>query len=408
MASKLLLLIMSLFVLFNFPLVGSVETSAVVWSRTYGGVDSDRVNTIIQAIDGGYALAGATQSFDNSSNQIWLIKTDSLGNMQWNKTYGTGLASSLVQTSDGGYIIGGYNSEGARLIKTNAEGNIEWTKNYGGGESVYTMVQTSDGGYAMAGSTDFDAAYTTDFWFAKTDAVGNLLWNRTYIRGGTTEWVNSVIQTSDRGYALIGVSTLGGGMTQWKLIKTDSAGNQEWSKGYGSIDKDEGHAVIQTSDGGYVLGGWMWTRSNGGGPIFALVKTDSAGNMQWNKTYGGGTAWSMVQTSDGGYALAGAVKLVKTDSEGNMQWSQIYSRHDTLKSVIQTNDGGYALVGTSIVLVDNVPTDNDAWFIKTAPDGTIPEFPSWIPLLIMLFSFTVIAVIYRHTLHKANHRRRLK
>ena len=399
MKSKPFLSIMLLFVLVNIPFLSSVWASSVMWSRSYGGADTDYAEAVIQTSDGGYALAGSSQSFGAGKSEFWLVKTDSLGKMEWNQTYGHTLASSVLQTGDGGYIIGGFDSEGAKLVKTDSSGNMEWTKNYGGGESVNSMIQTSDGGYALAGMTGFDSVYATDFWFAKTDALGNMQWNRTY-DWTTTEWVNSVIQTSDGGYALIGVTTLGGGMTHWKLVKTDSEGNMEWNKGYGSVDKDEGHAVFQTDDGGYMLGGWMWSRSNGGGPTFALVKTDSVGNMIWNKTYDGGTAWSMVQTSDGGYALAGAVKLVKTDSEGNMQWSQIYSRHDSFNSVIQTSDGGYALAGTIILLVDDIPYDNDAWLIKTDSEGIIPEFPSWTQLLIMLVAVMAVAVVYRHNLNK--------
>jgi hypothetical protein len=388
MSSKFLLSIM-LFVLLTSVFVAFVDASSVVvWNQTYGGADSDLVNEIIQTTDGGYALVGMTQSF-GESYQIWLIKTDPLGNLEWNKTYGTGVSSSVVQHSDGGYIIGGYDSKGAMLIRTDPEGNIIWNKSYGGGNNVNSMIQTTDGGYALVGNTDFDQFYTTDFWFAKTDASGNMEWNRTYGDKGIADWANSVIQTFDGGFALIGVTTLGGGMTQWRLIKTDAEGKLEWSKGYGSIDKDEGHGVIQTSDGGYILGGWMWSRSNGGGPIFALLKTNSVGNQQWNKTYDGGTAWSLVQTRDGGYALAGAVKLVKMDSDGNMQWSQIYSRHDSLKSVIQTSDGGYALAGGRMVFIDDEPIDYDAWLIKTAPDGTIPEFPSNM-ILVFVFVFFLV------------------
>ena len=107
----------------------------------------------------------------------------------------------------------------------------------------------------------------------------------------------------------------------------------------------------------------------------------------------------MVQTSVGGYALAGGVKLVKTDSEGNMQWSQIYSRHDSFNSVIQTSDGGYVLAGTIIILVDDIPYDNNAWLIKTDAEGIIPEFPSLTPLLIMLVAVAVLGVTYRRKLN---------
>jgi len=384
-------LTVALFGLLMFSLAIPVGASSTMWSQTYGGADWDSVESVIQTSDGGYALAGRTKSFGSGGYEFWLVKTDSLGNMEWNRTYGNGSANSIVQTSDGGYFIAG----GAKLVKTDSAGNMQWNKTYGGG-SANSMVQTSDGGYALAGYTNFIAvpsALNADFWLAKTDALGNMQWNKTYARGAYDR-AQSLIQTSDDGYALIGITTLGAGETDFLLVKTDSAGDMEWNKTYGSQDKDEGHAIVQTSDGGYALAGLMWNRSGSAG----LIKTDSAGNIQWKRNYDGGSAWSMALTSDGGYIIA-CSKLVKTDSEGNIQWNQPYG---SAHSVIQTSDGGYALAG--IVIFEGI--SSDAWLIKTDSEGIIPEFPSWTPLLIMLLTVTVVVVIYRRNLHKCNQGRR--
>jgi hypothetical protein len=361
-------LTVALFGLLMFSFVIPVGASSTMWSQTYGGADWDSAEAVIQTSDGGYALAGRTKSFGSGGYKFWLVKTDSLGNVEWNKTYGNGSAYSIVQTSDGGYVIGG-----TKLVKTDSGGNVEWEKTYGSG--IMSMVQTSDGGYALAGG---------EFCLTKTDALGNMQWERNY-GGPEREAAASVIQTSDGGYALVGTTRPGAGEGDFLLVKTDSAGSMEWSKTYGSQDKDEGHAVVQTSDGGYALAGLMWNRSGGDA---GLIKTDSVGNIQWKRNYNGGSAWAMALTSDGCYIIA-CSKLVKTDSEGNIQWNQPYG---SAHSVIQTSDGGYAMAGTSIVIIDDAPAGSYAWLIKTDPEGNIPEFPSWI--ILPLFLMVTLFVIY--------------
>ena len=127
--------------------------------------------------------------------------------------------------------------------------------------------------------------------------------------------MNSVIKTSDGGYALAGFVN---NTPDYLLKKTNSIGDYQWSRTYGSQDKDVCYSVVQTAGGCYVLVGWMWLRSNGGGPNIAIVKTDAWGNAQWTNYYGGGEARFMTQTSDGGFAITG-IKLVKADAAGNEQ-----------------------------------------------------------------------------------------
>ncbi len=396
MGKKVLAVVLVSVLLFSAVVMLHVNSSALYlvsaspsagWSRTYGGADWDQVESVIQTHDGGYALAGNTKSFGSGGYEFWLIKTDSLGNIEWNKTYGSGSAFSIVQTSDEGYIIAG----GAKLVKTDSTGNIQWNRTYEG--EIRSTVQTSDGGYALAGTTAFVVFSSADFWVAKTDALGNLQWEKTF-GGPTMDAGESVIQTSDGGYALLGTTTPGAGEGDFLLVKTDSEGNIQWDKTYGSQDKDEGHAVVQTSDGGYVLAGLIWNRSGGDA---GLIKTDSVGNIQWKRSYDGGTARSMAMTSDGGFIIA-CSNLVKTDSEGKIQWSQPYGE---AYSVIQTSDGGYALAGRSIIVVNDELSDIDAFLIKTDPEGIIPEFPSWI-ILPLLMTATLAVIIYKKRLLKVS------
>jgi hypothetical protein len=371
--------IIVLFVLLSSQFVVQTEASSLMWIQTYGGDGYDRAEAVIQTSDGGYAIAGRTESFGSGSYEIWLIKTDSLGNMEWNKTYGSGSAYSVVQTSDGGYAIAG-----SMLVKTDSEGNMQWNRSYSG----TAMIQTSDGGYVLAGSTIIAPAVEADFRLVKTDALGYIQWNKTYPRGAY-DLAESVIQTSDGGYAIAGLTRPGVGEGDFLLIKADSSGDMEWSKTYGSPDKDEGHVVVQSSNGGYVLAGLMWNRSGGDA---GLVKTDSVGNMQWKRNCGEGIAWAMALTSDGGYIVT-CSSLVKIDSEGSIQWSQPYE-FGSACCVIQTSDGGYALAGTQMVIGDDVPTGSYAWLIKTDSEGNIPEFPSWtiVPLVV---ATTLIAIYFK-------------
>ena len=206
-----------------------------------------------------------------------LVKTDASGNMLWNKTY----SGSVIQTSDGGYAI-----LGNTLVKTDASGNMLWNKTYSG----YSFVQTSDGGYAIAGGSTSGREGVN---LVKTDSLGNMLWNNTYEEAGTsiadmlgTHWGpgNSVVQTSDGGYAIAGTcSGYRGYYNTVYLVKTDSAGNMQWSKLMGrSADIDYeygnyGYSVVQSSDGGYAIVGKTNAYGAGGFDAFWL-KVDVNGN----------------------------------------------------------------------------------------------------------------------------------
>jgi len=358
------------------------------WNNTYGGTSWDAAYALVQTADGGYALAGRTNSYGAGLDDFWLVKTDSNGNMQWNKTYGGTndeyMAGALVQTTDGGYALaGGTWSFGAGssdfwLVKTDSNGNMQWNKTYGGtSEDVaFALVQTCDGGYALAGYTWSFGAGIYDSWLVKTDADGSEQWNNTY---GGTSWdaAYALVQTNDDGYALAGGTwSFGAGSSDFWLVKTDAAGNMVWNKTYGGANGDAAWALVQTVDGGYALAGW--TGSVGAGlDDFWLVKTDSNGNMQWNKTYGGAgndQAYTLVQTTDGGYTLAGCTAsfgvgssdfwLVETDANGIMQWNQTYggANSDEASSLVHTMEGGYAIAGRTASFGAG---NKDFWLVKT-------------------------------------------
>jgi len=355
MSSKLFLSIMLLFVLVSFLFVGSVGASSGMWSQTYGGIEVETAYSLVETSDGGFALAGGSL----------LVKTDSHGNMEWNKRIG-GSIRSLIETSDGGYALTG----ASLLVKTDAYGNMEWKQTYGG----TSLVETSDGGYAYStgGSCQL----------VKTDANGNIQWNRTYKESAGFYSLHELVETSDGGYALAGCG--GFIMTGFWLVKTDEYGNMEWDRGYGEYGTSTANSLVETSDGGYALAGDTNPFGPGGFDFF-LVKTDTYGNMEWSRTYGEtgwDTAHSLVVTSDGGYALAGTMNayttdnsdflLVKTDANGNLEWNRTYggTSEELAYSLVQTSDGGYAIAGETSSFGAG---DSDFWLVKTDEYGIIPD-----------------------------------
>jgi hypothetical protein len=308
---------------------------SVEWSRTYNGLQA---NSVIQTSDGGYAIAGTTWS-----SAATLVKIDSSGNLQWQKTHGnavsvaqtmdlgyvlfcengyvvktdaegnfqssfsvglTGVQEGIL-TSDGSYVLVG-NSRGndgedfAWLYEVDEQGNMLWNKTFTGGFTVYAVTETDDRGCALAGN------WKNDFWLAKIDSNSNLQWSQTCSYGGTldTHYVYSVAKTKDGGYVLAGAGDwqASGGLVPW-LIKINSQGHEQWSLPYGHIPHDSFSAVVQTNDEGYVVAQ---------GESAALVRTDSSGSELWKVTLDNASEWALnyrssclIRTKDGGYVVAG-------------------------------------------------------------------------------------------------------
>jgi hypothetical protein len=376
------------------PPVQPQEPVNMLWNKTYGGAGDDVGNSVVQTSDGGYAIAGYTESFGDDAGDLWLIKTDSGGNKQWSKTYG-GMGSeagnAIILTNDGGFAIAGYtNSFGAGdfdmwLVKTDANGNLQWNKTYGGNakEIAYSVIQTIDGGYAVVGSTESFEAGNLDVYLVKADSSGNMQWNKTY-GGPVNDTGYSIIQTNEGGYAITGeMNPLGGNNDAFfYIVKTDPKGNLEWQKYYGWSGSG-GFSIIHTSDGGYAIAGYE-SGVYHMPPYYSilLVKTDADGNIEWETKAGmllpytfstpASFTCCVIQLNDGGYAIAGTysqssnnkdVWLFKVDADGNLVWEQKYAEagKDFGNSLIQTNDGGVVIVGRTTSYGTG---DFDVWLIK--------------------------------------------
>jgi hypothetical protein len=384
--------------------------AASMWSKTYGGAGDDTARgETIQTSDGGYAILGETKSFGAGGSDFWLFKTDVDGDMQWNKTYGGALdevSGDMYQTTDGGYALAGTTysfgagGEDFWLVKTGADGGAYWAKTYGGtgDERAYVMVQTSDGGYALAGYTDSFGAGNLDFYLVKTDAAGNMEWSKTY--GGTgMDLAYTMIRTGDGGYALAGYTdSFGAGSNDTWLVKTDASGTMQWNKTYGGTGADGAIDIIESSDGGYVLTGY--TGSFGGVFLVYLVKTDASGNMQLEAAYGATfleVGIHVIQTADGGYAMAGYnyangqdFILIKTDADGTLEWETTYggTGFETAYALLQASDGGYVLTGST---GSYGAGGTDIWLVKTDELGVVPEYSSLlIPALVLTATAFII------------------
>jgi len=371
--SLMFLLLLVIFLL--IPNGAEAQIPDTLWSRTYGGDDHDYAYDLKQTSDGGYIMAGVTSSFGTGWWNIYVVKTDAIGDTTWTSFFsaeGPDIAYCVEQTDDNGYILA---CEGfANLIKFDEFGDSVWTRDYG--MFARAVQQTTDGGYIIGGSSNIESYEHA--CIIKTDALGNCIWQRNYIIGDVDP-ITKLRQTSDGGYIAAGPVYTEEGWWDYFLIKTDASGDTVWTRTYGSsMYPEEAYALQQTSDGGFIISGlYFWT-----------VKTDAAGDTLWTRYYGYGEigqATSIQQTTDGGYIIGGTIDpigggddaqyyLVKTDSLGITDWEQTYGTEygwDLGSSVQQTNDGGYVITGWS----DSFGAGGmDIWLIRLEGSTALYEY----------------------------------
>lgn len=342
-----------------------------LWTRTYGErLDSDYAYSVQQTSDGGYILAGATKPFLAANEEVYLIKTDSNGDTLWAKRYGgegDDQGRSVHQTSDGGYIIAGWTeSFGAGLadfylIKTDFNGDTLWTREYGGAGSdcASSLDKTSDGGYIIGGYTDSFGAGANDLYLVRTDADGDTLWTRVY-GGANQDECRVVRQTADGGYIAAGAtSSFGSGGYDVYLVRTDASGDSLWFRAIGGGSADRAYSLDLTPDGGCIVAGYTGSFGGGVSDVY-LIRINANGDTLWTKTYGGlghEGAYSVRQLFCGGYVIAGYTEsccaggydlyVIRTDSGGDTLWTKALggSRDDYGRSVEETSDCGYIVAG---------------------------------------------------------------
>jgi hypothetical protein len=369
----------------DYWIIKADAMGSIQWQNTIGGNGNDRLYSMDLTSDGGTIWIGQSNSnisSDKTEDSIggydfWVVKLDSLGNIQWDNTIGGSMdegPNSIEQTSDGGYILGGFSNS-----------NISGDK-----------TENSKGGY--------------DYWMVKTDSLGSIQWQNT-IGGNVNDFLQSISQTNDGGYILGGKSASnmsgdktepcygGFGQSDYWIVKTDSLGNIQWQNTIGGFGYEEFFSIEQTIDGGYIIGGISDSGISGdktensiGYSDYWIVKTDAFGNIQWQNTIGGSNAeekLSIKQINDGGYILGGTSWsnfssdksensngnydnwIIKTDSLGNIQWQNTIGGigQDFLHSIDLTSDGGCILGGFSESIISGDKTENskggyDYWVVK--------------------------------------------
>lgn len=394
-----------------------------------------------QTNDGGYITAGYTFSTDgdvtgnHGMSDYWIVKFDSAGNIQWKKCYGGSgrdQAYCIKQTTDSGYIVGGYSNSTDGdvtgnhgnidywIIKLNSAGTLQWEKSYGGSnaDDVKAIEQTIDGGYIIAGGSASNNGDVSgnhfpgqlDYWIVKISSTGLLEWQKCF--GSTLQdLAYSIQQTTDSGFIVGGITSRNDGDVtgfhgdrDYWVVKLNSTGNLQWQKSLGGTLADYAYSIQQNPAGGYIVAGLSNSYNgdvtgNHSTPAdpesdYWVVQLDNAGNIQWQKCFGGTAedqALSVRNTPGGGYIIAGSALsadgdvtlnhipadfwIVKIDGTGNITWQNSYggSGYEVPYCIQNTLDGGYIISGYNSSGMNDGDVDNphnnsnDYWVLKLVP-----------------------------------------
>jgi hypothetical protein len=333
--------------------------------------DSSTVgNDIQQTTDGGYIIAGYAGNISAHKNGAYLVKTNTEGDTLWTKIYYENLgaeAFSVQQTADSGYILAGYTNKAnveydLYIVKTDALGDTLWTKTYGGSPSqiCYSIRQTFDGGYILTGNTEMPGISNLNVCLLKLTSTGDTSWTKVY--GGAQNDIGYCVrQTADSGYIICGyTASFGAGENDAYVIKTNTTGDTVWTKTYGTERNGVANSIQQTTDSGYIICGSIATGAGSQQNVY-LIKINALGDTMWTKEYGPtgfNTGDDVYQTKDSGYVMSGEIDgsgyddayLIKTNSHGDTLWTKAYggTNVDLARVVKQTTDGGYIMIGNSL------------------------------------------------------------
>ena len=389
--------------------------------KTFGGSQNETLVAAVQTNDGAYVLMGTTDSSDGDitgkkgdDNDYWLLKTTQEGEIVFNKTFGgsnTDTATSLINTTDGGFIVCGYsqssdgdvsNNEGFQdywITKLDAQGNISWEKTHGfaGSDQALKIIQTASGNFFVTGFFDVSASGNQgnddgkmgtsskatlhgvgEFWGILMDQNGDTIWRR-YFGGSSNDRSYDVVETDDGGFIIIGSSesvdfdiTDNKGSYDYWMVRVDSNGNKLWAKSLGGSEIDQGYGITKAEDGNFIIVGD--TRStdgdvstlNGNADAW-VVKFSPDGNIIWEKTYGGtafDSAKSITSLQNGNFAVVGNTRsslegvlnkgqndawIFIIDTNGNQKFNYIVggTSLDFANAVLETQDNKLLLVGST-------------------------------------------------------------
>lgn len=390
----------------------------ILYEQTFGGSNVDYNYALINCSDSGYIMAGHTSSFGAGSIDAWVVKVDMAGNHQWNYTMGgTGeeVVFNIIPTLDDGYALTGLTESFGSgdwdvwLIKIDNTGQIQWNQTYGGAEKDYggDLVLTPEGEYVIFGYTESFGLGARDFYLIKTDASGNMLWNKTY-GGFNSERGSSIILTEDGGFLLIGVTETStyGSQDIW-IVKTDSNGNHLWNRTFGGPNIDAPFGVIPSLDDGFIITGRTDSYGAGGADAW-LIKIDQDGFHEWNRTYGGSSldyTTTIIPSNDNGYILAGRTAsygeggedmwLIKTNSFGEIIFDQTFggTNADAAYGVVENGEDGFSLAGRTSSFGEGA---DDIWFIITVFEDITTDNFTFNIVLSALTMFILIRIRFSY------------
>lgn len=362
------------------------------FEKLFGDDHYDYGYSVQQTTDGGFILLGLSISRTAFGYYWKLIKTDSLGVVDWEKMYGADFSVASVgevqQTTDGGYIVfgsqGGLYTDSLVLMKVNEQGVLAWQKSYHhtSERSIGRSVeQTADGGFIISGY--HGEIMSEDIFVMKVNDEGLVEWSKTF-GGDGIDKSSCVRQFQDGSYLVAGETrSFGHGGYDVFILKLDIAGDTLWTKAYGSTNNEGAYALDITSDGGFILAGVGGSFQNRN---VYVIRSDQHGNILWEKEFGGDEydfGNSIEQTDDGGFIIAGQrtlvpgqseMYLVKTNDVGDIYWERGFRKGDVNEaySAHQTRDGGFIILGTTI-FPDTVST-SFMYLVKTGGDGKLTSF----------------------------------
>jgi hypothetical protein len=363
----------------------------ITFERTYGGTEDDGGQSVVQTADGGYFVVGYVKSFGSGGADILVIATDPIGEERWTQTFGGAqddYGYGVAMTAHGDCLAAGYlvtqGNADVALHGNTADGGQLWIQVIGGSndDMAYSITRNLDGGFIVAGATYSFGAGPPNAYVLRTDSLGDTLWTRTY-GGAGEDYAFFARQTADSGFIICGTTySYGAGQSDIYLIKTDAAGDTQWTRTFGGAQPEHGHSVQQTADSGYIICGTTLSFGAGAADIW-LIRTDANGDTLWTRTFGGDTAdlgHSVASTADHGFVLCGQtasfgtgnydVWLIKTDSTGDTLWTRTFGggSEDVGYSVQPTADGGYVVAGATKSLGAG---GSDFYLIKTDAAGHV-------------------------------------
>lgn len=387
-----------LLTIFNLSL--TVSNAQIMFEKAYGANNAQRGISVFQTINEDYVIAGNSDSSDTGSADIFLTKITVSGDTIWTRKYGsTGndFLSSMKPTANGGYIIAGYtnsiagNGNDIMLLNIDKNGDLIWSKTFGGiGEDKGAdVVQNSNEDFIITGTTGSYGAGGLDAYVLSADSTGNLLWFKSY-GGSNDDAGNSIHLNSDGGYLIAGETKSFGSNTDAYLIRVDNIGNKLWSKAIGGSNIDYAKSGIQTSDGGFIFTG---TSESWGTNNVYVVKTDSAGEIYWTKIIGGGDSDfgnCIIENNDSSFTITGQtssfgpdadVYLIKLSSSGSTDWTRVFGGVglETGNCISQTADNGFVITGSATIAGNGL----DAYLIKTNASGKTSCTNTSIPVVVV-------------------------